>query len=267
MSVKIVGFTQLHNELRKGNLEGWFKSMAGCDFIYIYDQASTDGSREYYRRFNNAIVIESPINDFENEQICKAKMLERIYNEHPDFDWIFWLDGDTWLDGRLSNNDCKGFRDLVTSTPHEIGGIRFDHYNLWRSDVYYRVDAQYHDINAIGRLALWRNYGANLKITRGKGLHQPGEAEGIINPTRCNYCLIHRGFATDDQIIERYDIYKDRGQRGWDLDRLLFEDTLAVARLPQEVIPDWYEIKDTIHPREKKRIAEVYKERKDSFEG
>ena len=57
--MKIVGFTQLRNELEKGNLENWFKCMSVCDHIYIFDQNSTDGSLEYYKKFDNVTVIES----------------------------------------------------------------------------------------------------------------------------------------------------------------------------------------------------------------
>ena len=69
--MKIIGFTQLHNELSKGNLKNWFRSLEFCDYIYIYDQASTDGSLDYYKTHKNTVVIESPTNDFEREIACK----------------------------------------------------------------------------------------------------------------------------------------------------------------------------------------------------
>ena len=70
--MKIVGFAQLRNELEKGNLENWFKCMIPiCDYIYIYDQNSIDGSLEYYSRFKNTTVISSPTNRFKEEMICK----------------------------------------------------------------------------------------------------------------------------------------------------------------------------------------------------
>ena len=59
--MKIIGFSQLRNELSKGNLHNYFKSMEFCDYIYIYDQASDDGSQEIYKQHDNAIVIQSQI--------------------------------------------------------------------------------------------------------------------------------------------------------------------------------------------------------------
>ena len=44
---------ELRNELSNGNLENWFRCMEFCDKIYIYDQASDDGSLEYYEKFNS----------------------------------------------------------------------------------------------------------------------------------------------------------------------------------------------------------------------
>jgi len=86
---KIVGFSQLHNELELGNLENWFKCMEVCDEIYIFDQASTDGSRELYKKFDNVHVIESDTNRFEEELICKQELLEKVLIEQPDTEWIF----------------------------------------------------------------------------------------------------------------------------------------------------------------------------------
>ncbi len=112
--MKIIGFAQLHNELSNGNLENWFKSMtAFCDFIYIYDQNSTDGSKVFYKKFPNTVIIESAINDFENELSCKQKLLNLIKKEHPDTDWIYWMDGDTILDGRLTKNNGELIRRIL----------------------------------------------------------------------------------------------------------------------------------------------------------
>ena len=53
---KIIAFAQLRNELRKGNLQNWFRQMEICDYIYIFDQNSDDGSQEYYKKFKNRII-------------------------------------------------------------------------------------------------------------------------------------------------------------------------------------------------------------------
>lgn len=253
--MKIVGFAQLRNELAKGNLVNWFKSMAVCDYIYIYDQNSDDGSKDYYKKFDNTVVIESPLNDFSNEIKCKAILLEQLLHDHPDTDWIFWLDGDTILDKALLQNNQ--FTDLCqTGLRDNVDGFTFGHYNLWRSDVHYRVDNKYDWLHNTGVIALWRNNG-RLIFPQTTGLHTTQYPQGITHKLRVSYNLIHRGFATDDQIILKYNIYKNRGQSGWALDRLIDETTLKVEEISRSVLPDWYEIKDIISPVNKKKICEL----------
>ena len=87
--MKIIGFSQLRNELSKGNLENWFQCMGVCDYIYIFDQASDDGSHDIYSQHDNVVLIQSEENRFHEEILCKKEMLEKLLSEHPDVDWIF----------------------------------------------------------------------------------------------------------------------------------------------------------------------------------
>jgi glycosyltransferase involved in cell wall biosynthesis len=75
---------------------------------------------------------------------------------------------------------------------------------------------------------------------------------------RTEYNLIHRGFATDYQILNKYKLYKSKGQSGWDLERLLDEQTLTVETLPTGVLPTWFSLTDDVSPIEKKKIKAIY---------
>jgi hypothetical protein len=255
--MKIIGFAQLRNELSKGNLENWFKQMSACDYIYIYDQNSDDGSLEYYKKFNNCVVIESLENKFNKELICKNELLTKLLNDHPDVDWILWLDGDLLLDGRLLANNSEKLKELCTlGSNNNIDAYLFNHYNLWRSDIFYRVDDAYHSLNG-SWVPLWRNNG-NLKFQILNGLHRKQYPEGIKVALQTPYSVVHRGFATDYQIITKYNVYKDNGQNGWALERLLNEQTLTVEELPHELLPDWFNITDNVNPINKQKIREIY---------
>jgi len=273
---KIVGFSQLHNELELGNLENWFKCMEVCDEIYIFDQASTDGSREYYKKFDNVHVIESDTNRFEEELVCKQELLEKLLSEQPDTDWIFWLDGDTLLDGRLL--ECSDLTPRATVLDDVLFRLDLDridsaflgHYNLWRSDIWHRVDDQYDHFMQAGRMAFWKNTG-NLRFNTEVGLHKSQHPVGIRNAVRIPFNLIHRGFATDEQILKKYDNYKSRGQTGWALDRILEESTLQVERIPRNEFPAWLPNSTKFHllvpdldeqnPKEKKSLKDIYESR------
>lgn len=252
--MKIIGFSQLRNELSNGNLENWFRCMSFCDYIYIYDQSSDDGSKEYYKKFNNTVVIESSFNDFQREITCKDILLTKLLKEHPDVDWIFWMDGDTIIDGRMLREEGREIYRLLEEASHQkVDGIVLGHYNLWRSDVYHRLDNEYDWLHKNGVCAFWRNNGL-LKFVDNGGLHQNQYPRGVIKQVRIERELIHRGFATDTQIINRFNLYKSKGQKGWSLDRLIDEKTLRVGRISQEKLPDWYSVQDEVSPTDKQRL-------------
>lgn len=259
--MKIIAFSQLRNELSKGNLENWFKQMSVCDYIYVFDQDSDDGSKEYYKKFDNCVVIESPTNRFQEELICKQELLDKLLLDHPDVDWILWIDGDLLLDGRLLADNGKELRELCRlGSIHAIDGYMFNHYNLWRSDIYYRVDDAYHSLDG-NWCPLWRNNG-KLRFNNQVGLHLLQYPNGIVKINRTPFAVVHRGFATDYQIMTKYDVYKANGQNGWKLERLLDEHELSVIKLEDDLLPDWFVITDDINPREKRKIRAIYEEGK-----
>jgi len=252
--MKIIGFSQLRNELSNGNLENWFRCMNFCDYIYIYDQASDDGSKEYYKKYKNTVVIESPVNDFEREITCKDILLRRVLNDHPDTDWIYWIDGDTILDGRMLRNGHREIYNILEqASAQKIDAIVMGHYNLWRSDIYHRVDNDYDWFHRNGRRVFWRNNGL-LKFVDNGGLHQPQFPQGLLKQVRIDRDLIHRGFATDEQIMNRYNLYKSKGQTGPMLERLIDETGLQVKSIQSDIFPDWYKTDDVLNPSEKKRL-------------
>lgn len=255
--MNFIGFAQLRNELENGNLENWIKQQTSiCDRIYIYDQNSTDGSRDLYEKYDNLIVVYSDKNDFGNEIICKHKLLQLLQTNEGYDNIIFWIDGDTFVDTTFNKDKI-----IKIFTETEITHLRLRHYNLWRSDTFYRTDGKYHNLYRNGVVALWKN-APDLSFNPRPGLHTQ------VAPNRLNSenvhamletSLIHRGFATDFQIIKRYNTYKSFGQRGYNLERLLDEDTLTVEQLSLNLIPD-YIPKDIDSPIGKKLIRTLYNE-------
>lgn len=259
--MKVIGFAQLHNELSNGNLLNFARSMNEvCDYVYVYDQASNDGSREVYEQNKNWSVIYSEKNDFLKEIYCKATLMEKLLADHPDVDWIFWMDGDTILDGRIDREEME----YMLNEGSEVQGICIPHYNLWRSDTYYRVDSHYHSFRTLdleGVLALWNAKKAKMEFKKEYGIHNTQSPVYINVVAQSCYGLLHRGFATDDSIIRKYDNYAKAGMTGWALERLLDERCLEVYRVENDMIPRWFEVTDPESPRNKKPIIEVYKER------
>ena len=267
--MKILGFAQLGDELEKGNLENWFKCMSACDEVYIFDQKSTDGSQEFYKSqdYVKANVIYSDVDRFGEEGNAKAELFEKMMNEHPDVDWILWMDGDTMLDGRLIKNNGEKLQELCENKASlGVDCVSFGHFNLWRSDIHYRLDAEYHGLHGNVK-ALWRNNG-NLHYPKSTGHHGAQFPDGMneidyamTNEDDFIYSLVHRGFATDYQIMRRYHMYKGHGQEGWNLERLLFEETLEVNELPSDILPEWFNVEKRRHPVTKRKIIDIYKQK------
>jgi len=59
--------------------------------------------------------------------------------------------------------------------------------------------------------------------------------------------------------VDKYLNYRSLGQKGWDLDRLIDEKTLTVERVPENILPKWFNPKDTENPKDKKLIIDLYK--------
>lgn len=259
--MKVIGFTQHRNELSKGNLHNWLRCMDMCEKIYVYDQASDDGSLEVLRQHPKCVLIESPINDFVNENLCKKRLLEKLLSENPDVDWIFWMDCDYLLSNNVLKDNFSGFFSMLKESEDEgTEALAFGHYNLWRSDAYYRLDDNYHASHGHGRISVWRNNG-KLEFSPIQGLHKSPLPQGLGKSKRVNCDLIHRGFATDYQIITKYNIYKSFGQTGWELERLLNENGLRTKALPEGLMPDWFEISDSKNPSEKELIRHIHNSR------
>lgn len=231
----IIGFTQARNELSKGNLHRWLQNMDFCDKIYIYDNNSTDGSLEVYASNPKCVVVRSTTNNFEYELVCKRILLKKLLMENPEVQWICWTDVDTLLDARLVKDDALILRDWLKKAGNNgIDGIKLGHYNLWKSETHYRLDNSYHCFHEWGRIPFWRNNG-KLEFLPIQGLHQSQEPKGLDTIIRIDYNLVHRGFASESQIHERYETYKSKGQVGPDLDRLIDESSLWLEPIPREV--------------------------------
>jgi len=258
--MKIIGFGQLRNELENDNLENWFKCMLPiCDYIYIFDQHSTDGSLEYYSEFDNVVVMTSKNNKFKEELFCKKRLLDKIKAEHPDTTFIQWLDGDELLDGRLLQEGGKVFRKLCSELLKDnCNGYRYGNKNLWRSDIYERRDTEYDWMDDEGRCKLWK-FSEDINFEPIVGLHLANYYPININKfKRLDYSLVHRGFATDFQIMKKYDIYKKLGEKGYKLERILDESELDLRVIPNELLPDWFKVTDSVDPRTKERIIDIY---------
>lgn len=249
--MKIIGFCQIRNELQNGNLHNLLKGLEFCEKIYIFDQASDDGSHEVYAQHDNVEVIQSEVNRFVDDGprrlAAPKEFIERsfpqiptILKENPDADWLCWLDGDSVLEGRLLANNAQELKQQL----QQCGGLGYKAMSLqslsmWRSNRHCRVDNEYNDYRPI---CFWKNlkefnFPATPRVLDGQLM--PLEVPDGHVFKNWDYYVLRYGHSTEDKLVRKYEEYKAAGQEGWLLDRVLDERGMKIAKLYDITLPDF----------------------------
>lgn len=216
--MKIIAMLQVYNEVENGNLERCLKSLCRyVDAIQVYDDGSTDEPHVLYENFE-CDVIWGDKNDFQNELAHKQAQLDRC--KELGADWIWRIDADEVIE-RAGEQEI---RELCEDVNYD--SYAFHMVNLWRHPSYYRIDSSFNDV-IFNRL--WRVPPEGLRFKVEKGLHLTNYPIGATdNEGFAPFQILHYGFASDQAIIDKYNMYKAHGQTGWALERLIDETSLVV---------------------------------------
>ena len=228
--------------------------------LVVYDDGSTDGSYEYLLK-QTPHVIRATKNDFVNERSHKQLLLQVALKLNPDF--ILWLDADEVL---TANAEEKLQEWCEVCTEKQYGAVCFHEINIWRSHSWQRLDSLF-DKGWFCRL--WRVV-PDLSFNETKpGLHQPPYPSTIRNMVWAeNIQVLHYGFSSEQRLAYKYLVYKSHGQRGYEmLDRLISEEKLVVAKIPQELFPEglWVDDEQPIPLPFAKSLAYVEQYREEVF--
>lgn len=259
--VKIACIAQVGNEawaetlyLRKC-LEGMKRV---SDELVIYLDAPTDNTEKIVREFvkpENLIIGKE--NMFEREMTIKQILLERALQLSPD--WILRLDADELFENQayVGENNLRYVCEWCDR--NAIEGVRFRLIQLWDSNCYERINENF---QSGWQFRLFKNTG-KLKFPAVKGLHIPAVPLGvdqsrIINLTDLE--VLHFGFASRESLLQKFVMYWKRGQRGYDLKRLINEDSLELKKVDLKRYPIFArpEKEDTI-PKNKELWKEACK--------
>lgn len=229
--MKVAAFLQMHNELEKGNLR---RCLDNCrqwaDYIFIYDDGSTDGSGKVYLEYTDVknVVFGWP-NDFKNEIAHKQTLLDLIHRR-CGCDWIVWQDGDAVMSRDLTEN-MRGHLDGVARV-----GLRCAksiYLNLWRHPAWVRMDNEFFGLRPI---CFWK-YDPRLRYDSRPGLHQAQYPLGLGDPAPPIGKILHYGFASRAAIVRKYETYRQHGQSGWQLSRLIDENGLTLEKVDKDLFP------------------------------
>ncbi len=235
--MKLTAILQMYNEMKFGNLPRYLDSISQyCDALVVYDDASTDDSVNFVklwqseysgRQLKEVHIICGESNDYAAEIAHKAQLLEKALEIGSD--WIFRIDADEVVerageDGRIRELCVGG--DSVG-----VDSYAFKNANLWRNPSFYRVDNLYNDFVSC---RLWKNNGSLQYNDIKRGLHQRGVPDGLEKEEWADVITLHYGFSSEDSILHKYFMYKQHGQHGWELERLIDERTLRVLPSKRE---------------------------------
>lgn len=224
--MKICGFLKIYNELERGNLQRCLKNLkAYCDYIAVFDDGSTDNSREFLKE-QCCDVIGSKKNDFLNERIDEQKLLEFALKTHPDIDWFILLDADEVLDA----NGTKNIRKFLEKVDRE--GYYSREITLWRSDCWARIDYL-----GWGRfLRAWKNTG-RIKFNQIRGLHVEWFERGPQTTGDMPFYTIHYGYATKEAIVRRWKKGTKLGITFEIRKKGIFEENMVLRHVPHHMFP------------------------------
>lgn len=227
---KIVAITQIHNEIRKGHLERFFEYLPKVvDEIVIYDDASSDGSWQYAKKFTKH-VLRGFKNDFKNELFHKKILLEKALSLNADF--ILSIDADEVV----TDSDGSKLQELAEwVNKNNLDGAVLRDINLWRSVNWARTDS---DFDSARFLRFWKVIPGLAYENINTGLHQSPAPTTVKKIKQTDIVsLLHFGFATDRSILAKYLTYAKHGQNGQNLARLIDESNLSLREIQPNIYP------------------------------
>jgi len=227
------------------------------DHHIAYDDCSTDDTSRILESYGFKI-LNSDFSQFRNELLIRQNLVRIAKKSFPNTNWFVILDIDEVL---LSSR--QELEELLRRADElSCQGVAFNLINLWKSKVDFRID-EYFDL--VEKVHAWKNLEV-LTFSSGTGLHldlHPVNIKKIMKQKRIR--ILHLGFYSRNLIVKKFLTYKNLGQRGRMLWRLIDERQLETNRLTQ-VLPclgengkDWLS-KWTNSPPEKETLSKYLME-------
>jgi O-antigen biosynthesis protein len=192
----------VYSIMRIKNEGRWIKrvvesQMPIVERMLIFDDHSTDNTREICRSFEKVTLIESP---FEGLQETRDKnyLMERLEEIASPGDPVLALDGDE----ELAPGSCRQIEDLICRPGPDC--YRFHVLYLWDRPDQIRVDRWYANFR---RPSLFRfKPGARFSSGAGGGFHcgNVPYAQAVGN---CDVKILHWGYMYKEDRIRKYEWY------------------------------------------------------------
>jgi glycosyltransferase involved in cell wall biosynthesis len=190
----------------KTNIERFMESVTKyCDGLVVFDDGSTDGSRDVVTEWSGSIELEIPSNK-ENtpKQECfhRARSLEHC--KRLGADWVLCLDPDEVFEKKA---ECGALRALCEQLDSQYDSVEFPMRDLWRTDRFVRLDGRWSKSTGPRLFRL----GKNLSYDIAPAFRDSLVPNGITSTAKSALKVVHFGYAKDDAIISKYKRFKSLG--------------------------------------------------------
>jgi glycosyltransferase involved in cell wall biosynthesis len=229
--MKVTLIAVCRNEAATGHIEKFLKwNVPLFDHILVYDDASNDGTVNLLKRAG-INVLENEVSMFRNELLIREKLLAEAKVRFPETDWFMILD----LDEILTCEKADLIELIEQAEVKKCTGVSFKLVNLWKSEEYFRTDEYF---NKVEKIHLWKNVPA-MYFSGESGLHRelhPISIKAIY--AQDSIRILHLGFSTREKIVRKFLTYKNLGQEGRSLWRLIderFMETQALSTISSKL--------------------------------
>lgn len=235
--MKLVCMTQVYNQNTrigfdgKTNIRRFMDSVSQyCDGLVVFDDGSTDGTREVITSYSGDFVVEilgNKENTPDQEGYHRARSLEHCRRMKAD--WVLTLDPDEVFEKNAERHFAANRHRM--DTIQNVCAYTFMRRELWRTDRFIRVDGQW---------AQWRHprlfrLTEKLYYDITPGVRSALTPSNLLRPwMHSGFKIIHYGFASDLDIIRRHQRFKSLGV---DISELLDDKDLRLA----EALPSWFD--------------------------
>lgn len=191
--------------LRIKNEERWIarvleSMLPVCRQIFIFDDSSTDETRNICRKFPAVTLFESPFAEGVNETRDKNWLLDRVEAQVPEGSWVVHIDGDE----EIAPGGCDFIKSLATSRSIP-DAYQFHVLYLWETDKQIRVDGIYRNFYRSSMFRL--NRGARFTSGVAGGFHCGNAPKPVQQAARCGVQLLHYGYMLKDDRVRKWDFY------------------------------------------------------------
>lgn len=250
--MKLVVMSQVYNQNtvvgRDGmtNIQRFMESVSKyCDGLVIFDDGSTDGTRDVITSFSGDFELEIPSNETNNpeyENYHRERCLAHCRRLNAD--WVVAVDPDEVFEKRAEKG---ALRSMLESVPSNIHGVGFYMGELWRTDRYVRVDGDWAhrlEVRAFRLASRINELSNNIEIydNLSYDIHPAYRTTltpcGIPAPySKSSLKIIHYAYVDDVSILHKYNRWKSLGV---DLSSELDDSDLRITDAnPRWFGPDW----------------------------